>query len=277
MPLKAKSRLKRLLGRLTGTPSKPAAGWVEVERRGLRWRLCLDRYLDREVFERGAFEPATTHRMECFVRPGMRVIDIGANFGYYTTLLARLVGPAGHVWAFEPTQHYGRRIHEHLALNHLADRVTVLDYGLSDRTHESRISIDESSATLHQAAAEISSETARFRTLDEVAPALGIDRVDFVKIDTDGHEPAVLRGAAGILRRFHPVVAIEFSQANLDLAGSDVRHLRQQLEELGYALHSEITGGPYASRRQFLVECGNFTHSANVWAYPLPAAVRAAA
>lgn len=258
------SRVKRRLTR----PQPEPTGWVEATRLGLRWNLCLDRYLDREVYHHGAFEPASTRIVQATVKPGMRILDIGANFGYFTTLFAHLVGPTGHVWAFEPTQHYGSRIATHLRMNHLTERATVSPYGLSDKAFEARISIDESSATLHQNAPEVTSEQVRFEKLDDVAASLGIDQVDLVKIDTDGHELAVLHGAQQLLRRTHPIIFIEFSQANLDLAGSDVRELHAALVDLGYELHSETTGKPFDSRKQFLAECGNYTHSANVWAYP---------
>lgn len=249
-------------------------GWVECRRQGLRWKLRLDHYVDREVFYHGGFERETTDWLREVIRPGMRIVDVGANFGYFTTLCAHLAGPSGHVWAFEPTRFYGDRIGPHLEMNGLTERCTLVPLALSDHDDECEITISRSSATMHPVAADVPErmETIRLRRLDDVVDELKIEGVDFMKIDIDGHEPAMLRGAMRMLRRHRPILLIEFSQANLDVAGSDVREVRDLLESAGYALHSETTRQPYASREQFLRECGNFTYSANVWAFPRAAA-----
>lgn len=259
---------------LAAAQELPAAGWVEVERNGFCWRLCMDCYLDREIARRGVFEAATTRLVERFVRPGMRVLDVGANIGYFTLLFARLVGPTGHVWAVEPARAYRERLLGHLEANRLSDRVTVLDFGLSDHDGEATISVGESSATLHPVAdvPARGSETIRLRTLDAVVREAHLGRLDLIKIDVDGHEPAVLRGAVEYIGRHHPPILIEFCQESLDVACSDARTLREQLLDLGYVLHSEQSKAPFADRRQFLKECANFSHSANVWALP-PGAV----
>jgi len=202
--------------------------------------------------------------------PGMQILDVGANFGYYTTIFARLVGPTGKVWAFEPTVYYRERIYTHLELNGLSDRVTVLDYGLSDRNDQMVISIGNSSATLHPVSSEESIETEliRLRRLDDVYTSLGMKTCDLIKVDIDGHEPYFIAGAEQFLRKYRPIIVIEFNQSNLEAAGSDARSPRKQLNDLDYVLYSERTGRAFSSCREFLMECGSLSHSANVWAYP---------
>ena len=245
--------------------------WLDVRRDGLRWRLNRTHHIDRELLLSGCFESFTTKRLKQVVQPGMKVLDVGANIGYFSLLLAREVGPSGHVWAFEPTRAYGQRLREHLLLNQLEDRVTVLPVALSDHPDEAVISIGEASATLHPLdhAPAHGSETIQLRRLDDLVDELGIDRLDLVKVDIDGHEPAFLRGAAKTIARHQPIMIVEFFQGNLDMAGGDVRQLKTQLESMGYRLHSDRTGAPYSSRFDFLRECGNFNHSVNVWAYPI--------
>lgn len=245
--------------------------WLNVNRDGLRWRLNRTHHIDRELMLSGCFEPATTQRIKQLVQPGMKVLDVGANIGYFSLLLARQVGASGHVWAFEPTQAYGQRLREHLQINQLESRVTVVPMALSDHRDQAEISIGEASATLHPLdnAPARGCETIQLRKLDELVDELGIDRVDLVKVDIDGHEPAFLRGAEKTIRKHQPIMIIEFFQGNLDMAGGDVRQLKEQLETLGYRLHSDRTGEPYPSRFDFLRECGNFSNSVNVWAYPI--------
>lgn len=265
--------IERIAAKLFGPRKKEKptlAGWMEVERRGLHWRLCAESYVDRVIIERGCFEAATTERVEAFVKPGMRIIDVGANFGYFTAIMAHRVGAEGRVWAFEPARAYRERIHDHLRRNDLQDRATVLDYGLSDKAQELQLSIGESSATLHvvDEGGVQDREQVALKRLDDVYQKLGIDAVDFVKVDIDGHEPFFLDGAAGLLKKFLPVMVIEFSQLNLDRSGLTVMHQAKQLEDLGYALISEKTGKAFQSRTEFLIECGNYAYTANVWAHP---------
>jgi len=184
--------------------------------------------------------------------------------------MANLVGPSGHIWAFEPTLKYRRRLEKHLSMNRVGHRVQVVPHGLSDKSRSLAINIDECSATLHPVECKDvpTFESIELRCLDEVVDQLNIKEVDFIKLDIDGHEPQVLAGGEQLIRRCRPAMVIEFSQSNLDIAGSHVRLLKEQIEALGYRLFSDKTGRPYENQRQFLLECGNFTFSTNVWALP---------
>lgn len=244
---------------------------VDVERLGMHWRVDPQSCIGRSVIEHGAWEPATTKALLAAVRPGMRVLDVGANFGWFTLLLAHRVGQDGHVWAFEPVSGYRRTLRHHLIANGLDHRVTVVPYGLSDATAERPIVIGESSATMHWAGGEVprGREIVQLRALDDVAEALGIDRVDLVKLDLDGHEPRFLRGACRTLARWRPLLSLEFAQHCLHEDGSDVRQQLALLHALDYEACSETSGLPFGSDAEFLQQCGNFDRSANVLARPV--------
>jgi FkbM family methyltransferase len=209
----------------------------------------------------------------------MNILDVGANIGYFTLMFADAVGRAGHVWAFEPTPDYQERIADHLARNGLGDRVTLLPVGLSDRRQTCPISVGPCSATLHPVSADDTHAVrqVQLQPLDDLAQHLQLPRIDLIKIDIDGHEPAMLRGGEQLIRRDRPAIIIEFAQANLFSAGSDVLRLQAQLHDLGYQLHNEDTRAPYPSQHAFLQACGNYTHSANVWAFPAEAPAALAA
>jgi FkbM family methyltransferase len=244
--------------------------WTEVRRAGLLWRLDLERYLDREIEQHGCFETRTTDIVRQYVRPGMKILDVGANFGYFTTLFADLVGPNGHVWAFEPTQKYGQRIQWHLDANRMGDRVTVLDFGLSDCEQQKTIDLEEDTASLHlwHGSAVLGQESIRLRRLDDLAEQMHLPRVDFIKIDIDGHEPFFLKGAQAYLRQHHPAMLLEFAWRHLEMAGTDIWGLKTQLNDLGYELYSQQTLKRIEGDGQFLAEVGDRAHSsANVWAF----------
>ena len=241
-------------------------GVMEFECQSLTWRLDMRSSIAREMIATGVWEAGTTALVSDLVRPGMQTLSVGANFGYYALLMARHVGPSGHVWAFEPTQRYRAMLQRHLQMNDLADRVTVVPFGLSDTEASATIDISPQSASMHYAPEEtrVAQEEIELKRLDDVAAELGIERIDFISIDIDGHEPAFVRGGRETLRRDLPPIAMEFAQECLHYAGSDVRELAALLTDLGYQICSEATRQPYPNELAFLKECGNFRHYANV-------------
>jgi FkbM family methyltransferase len=269
MPRILSTLVRMLKGREpTIAPRLPASGWVEVERMGLHWRLNLESCISQSIVQFAVWEPSTTHLLTDLVRSGMHVLDIGANFGYYTLLLARQVGPTGHVWAFEPVKRFRDQLEWHVNRNGFDGRVSIVPYGLSDRSSTMTITGDASSATLHLTTPTPADRTddIALHALDDVAADLGIRRLDFIKIDIDGHEPCFLRGAQRTLSRFHPPMALEFAQHCLHVAGSDVREQARLLRDLGYAICREDTRQPYDSEMAFLMACGNFDRSGNALA-----------
>ncbi|HEX5707829.1 MAG TPA: FkbM family methyltransferase [Pyrinomonadaceae bacterium] len=274
--------LKRAGGKLIALSERvPGAGEsdapVEILEREGSWVVCragdyifrLDptQCVDADILDDGLFEPHSTTWVERLVRPGQVVADVGANLGYYTVRFSRLVGPQGHVHAFEPSPRYRARLQDHLRRNDCERNVTVSEFALSDREGEEHLYGDDVSASIHwvhDARRPSIEETIRLKTLDAYAREADFARLDFVKVDIDGHEPRFVAGAAETLRRFRPAILMEFAQLNLLTAGSDVDQLAAQLGDLGYSLYSERTGELYTSRTTFLVDVMNCAHTANV-------------
>ena len=238
---------------------------TELDALGFRWRLDMLSVISRSLYDKGVWEPDTTSLICDIVKPGMNVISVGANFGYYVLLLARQVGPSGRVWAFEPTQTFRDQLQWHVDANHVSDIVTIVPFGLSDHKGNADITISPQSASLHYAPGGTRQETINLCRLDDVAPDLGISEIDFVSMDIDGHEPAFLRGAKQTLSKNLPPIAMELAQRCLHFAGSDVREVASLLTEMGYEICSEKTRLPYESELEFLKSCANFNNDANVY------------
>ncbi len=238
---------------------------LELERLGLKWRLDTSSAISRVIEDQGIWEPRTTELILDCVKPGMQVLAIGANFGYFASLMARKVSPGGHVWAFEPTERFRAQLVWHVEANGLGDIVTVVPFGLSDSERSVEIELMEQSASLHfpPELPRAGAERIDLKPLDQVAERLGIGKVDFIQMDIDGHEAAFLRGARRLLSEQLPPIAMEFAQACLYFAGSDVREVRALLREIGYEIWSEKTRQPYKTEYEFLLDCGNFNQYAN--------------
>jgi len=225
----------------------------------------MESAIARSIIRTGVWEPDTTRVVLDCVKPGMHVLSIGANIGYFAMLMARSVGPTGRVWAFEPTKKFRKQLEWNIEANKLASRVTILPFGLSDHAKSAEIEMMAQSASMHfpPNLPRIGTESIELKQLDIVAADLGIEKIDFIQMDIDGHEAAFLRGAKQLLRKHVPPIAMEFSQACLYFAGSDVREVKKLLNELGYEIWSEKTRLPFKDEYEFLLECGNFSRHAN--------------
>lgn len=244
--------------------------WIVCRIEDLIWRLDPSQCVDQDLIDDGKFEPESTKWLPQIVRPGMVAIDVGANFGYYTVQLSKLVGSQGQVYAFEPSPRYRGRLLDHLERNGCAN-VIVSECGLSDRDEDGQLYGDNVSASMHwhdDGHEPIFEERIRLTTLDAYVREVGISRVDFIKVDIDGHEPRFITGATQTLVRFQPVILIEFANLSLWAAGSNAESLGRQLEELGYSLRNEKTGLPYPNHADFLRDAMNCSHSVNVLCFP---------
>lgn len=248
----------------------PAEGIREFTCLDLRWRLDLSSVITRSMIANGIWERDTTQVVLEYAKPGMQVLSVGANFGYYAMLMARQVGPTGHVWAFEPTRHWREQLDWHIQANGFGDRITVVPLGLSDHAGRHDIVLTPQSASMHYwpEIKTLGSESIELKPLDELAAGLGIKNIGFISMDIDGHEAAFLRGARQILSRERPPIAMEFAQRCLHYAGSDVREVARLLDEMGYVICGEDTRKPFGTEMDFLRQCGNFSTDSNALALP---------
>ncbi len=235
-------------------------------RRGVHYWLDKRSWLQRQIIETGQFEPESTRLIEKFVAPGDVVLDVGANIGYFTLLLSGLVGERGRVFAFEPTRHYREILCRNLEENEVSN-CHVEPYGLSNEEGELLASIGDSSATLHWVLADQKPrlrETIRLERLDDITDRLEIDRLDFVKIDIDGHEPLCFEGAWQTFSRHRPIILMEVSAPHYAHAGTSAGEFYDDLVAQGLHVYSESTLAEFSSRSDFLAECGDLECSANV-------------
>ncbi len=142
------------------------------------------------------------------VRAGMTVYDIGAHIGFFSLQCAQLVGPRGHVYAFEPRVENAERLRANAKANG-ATNIDVRPLAVSDASGEAAFVTHESSleGCLAQDGAA-SSVSVRTESIDALVRD-GMPPPDFIKIDVEGAEDRVIRGAARTIARHRPVMLIE--------------------------------------------------------------------
>ena len=250
--------------------TKQDGNWIFCRERGFVWKLDRTSGVDNSIIRTGFFEPQSIALVAQYVKPGMVIMDVGANFGYYAIQMSRFVGSNGFVHAFEPSSRFRERLLEHIRLNH-CENIIVNGFGLSDKKQALQLQESVDTATLqwwYESTKPLRQEQIQLVTLDSYVEEHGINRVDFIKVDIDGHEPQFVTGATTTLKQFQPTILIEFMQLALKLNDHDVERLGHTLESLGYVLCSEKTGKPFTNRINFLNETMNCAFSANVLCLP---------
>ena len=233
---------------------------------GLRFWLDETRPTDQVIKMRGEYEPTTTAAVKKILKEGDVVIDVGANIGYFTVLFNHLVGNSGCVIAFEPTQFYSQFLRKNLRANNFSDN-NVYEIGLSNKTQTAEINRGLMSATLHWVGDVDPSgrEHISLMPLDDFfneQPAP--EKIDFIKVDIDGHEPLFFEGARNTLQQFDPVVLLEISHPHYLKAGIDTADFYDYLTGQGYSIYTEDSFRTLESKEDYINLCVHFTHSVNV-------------
>lgn len=249
-------RLLRSLGKravyFLTNPSQIVRPQVDVPcvtNHGIGMVCSHENHIERHLLQAGVFEPESTEATVRCLRPGQVVFDVGANVGYYTLLMAKLVGAGGQVHAFEPTTWAYERCQRNLSLNPVlaAQPVFVNRAGLLAQVGRSVDAIESrfsAKVLAYQTREEMS-----FTTIDRYCAERGIKTVDFIKVDVDGHDVKVLRGARETIGKHRPTLLCEFCERVLLPHQDSVAHYVTLLEQYGY-VDCEVLDGPLRGKRK---------------------------
>jgi FkbM family methyltransferase len=178
-----------------------------------------DRVIAPYIKKHRMWEPLETSILLRCIEPGYRVVDVGANVGYYTLLFSRLVGKTGKVWAFEPEPANYKLLCASVLINDctnvvceckaVAERIGTQSLYLS--------SFNLGDHRLYPSSGRTACEV-ETTTLDEY---IADQPLDFIKIDTQGSEPRILTGMSGLVENCRTQLGclIEFSPGLLERSG----------------------------------------------------------
>ena len=230
-------RLGRTLGKVLGIVTRNASKIVIRQIDGVTFELDLREVIDASLFYSGTFEAEAERTITAMLKPGMTAVDIGANFGYHTFRMARAVGSDGKVIAIEPTEWAFAKLQRNIARNGFKN-IRLVKVALGDRDQGPTEVRLQSSYRLD--GTDLSTnEIVPMYTVDTAMTMNDVDRVDFVKMDVDGLEGKVIRGARETLTKHRPMLFFEVTPSAMRANGDDPVELVNTLTSLGYSLQTE--------------------------------------
>lgn len=229
-----------LLGWMRGWLPRPTGSGDAHLPDGRVLRCALSDRTQRTMFL-GLYEPEDTALVRSLLAPGDTFVDVGAHIGWFTTIASRRVGDAGRVTAFEPYAANAAALRGNLDRNNCRN-VTVLETALGSepgRLTLARARGDSGGVTALDWARDGKIE-APMAALDDLTGDLG--EVALIKIDVEGWEAHVLRGAPATLARTRRVL-IEMNRPCLTKAGSSPAELTALLREAGFTQFRTVLEG----------------------------------
>jgi FkbM family methyltransferase len=200
-------------------------------------------FLEWLVFFYGYHEPGLTRQIKRIFQPGFVAFDVGANVGSHSLIMSDRAGKDGKIFAVEPNPVAAQRLRENIALNQL-DNIAVLSYAFSDAPADKKLFVPVE-GTANRGVASLYPENVNYQrvevpveviTMDEVVRERGLSRLDFIKIDTEGNELKVLRGARNCIAKYRPLIVFEYDLRSWSNSGTDFAVAKEYFSGLNYSL-----------------------------------------
>jgi len=183
-----------------------------------------------------AYEPYTTELFKQVVKPGATVLDIGAQFGYYSLIAAKQIRQGGKVYAFEPVPNNFELLKRNIQINRCNQMIHAVQKAVGDKPTTVRIFVyrdsDSHGMYCHPKATVKETITVESIAMDEF---LGGQPVDVIKMDIEGNEPFALEGMKQTIAKSPSIILFtELNPAFLRRAGVKSEDYLTQLEDLGF-------------------------------------------
>lgn len=183
-----------------------------------------------------------------FVKPGMKVIDIGANIGATTLNLAKRVGSNGEVYSFEPSPYNYQRAYQNVSLNNFGN-IKLINQGLgNEKTTAFLYNVNTNNRGMQRLLKENSENNSyekapvEIDTLDNSMVNFSIPPPSFIKIDVEGYEFNVLLGGKETITKHRPALFIELDDNNLREQCNTAKELIKLITQFQYKIINAATG-----------------------------------
>ncbi len=198
--------------------------YINIDDKGVAFELLIDPkngVLDKYLSINTKYERHITEQMHNHIKAGDIVLDIGANIGLHTILLAKITGNSGQVHAFEPIPSIYTQLEKSIEKNNIKN-IRVEKFALGEKQEELDININlgcvASSSILDK---DVSNMTTNIKIQVKALDSLNLQKVDFIKLDVEGYEWNVIAGGMNTIKRYKPTIIFEYSPDYFRRAGNN--------------------------------------------------------
>jgi FkbM family methyltransferase len=217
-------------------PPHAAMSEVRIDH-GAKMELHPDDEVDRRIYF-NVMDEEIKYAIGKYVRANATALDVGANIGYFSLILAHAVGQHGKVHAFEPHPALYPRLQQHVIRNGFANTVEVHSCAVADfaGTVQFRLRADGGSSLGPRAGLDWNPIETPVDSLDAMIQHGELTPPGFMKIDVEGAEMQVLRGAEQLIREFRPVIVSEVGPLQQEFFGYSIVDLWDWAAARGYSM-----------------------------------------
>lgn len=233
-----------LISRLAPTQDQYEKGTIRnTTVNGINFRLDLSDLVAWFVY--WGFSERSRNSLYALAKESDVVFDIGANMGDVTLNMAKIVGETGKVFAFEPYHETFEKLRRNYELNTF-DNIELIESALAEKKGMVQmVRMDEHNSGMNRVASGNSDSSSAFiktTSLDEFVETNRIEKISLIKIDVEGFEMNVLRGARRTLQQLRPSLFIEIDDNNLRGQGASSVELLDFLKTFGYSFQHAESG-----------------------------------
>jgi FkbM family methyltransferase len=221
---------------------------------GVNFNVDISEYNGHAVYF-GLREPAT-QKLFSLIKPGMVVYDIGANIGVITLNIAKRIQPRGKVFSFEPDPYNFKCAQANINRNNFS-KIKLLNLGLGDeKTTAFLYNVNPNNRGMQRllqsnSNKEFEKTQVQIDTLDNTAQIFSMPAPSLMKIDVEGFELKVLKGATHIIDEYKPLLFIELDDNNLREQGNTAYELVKFLMQKGYNITNATSGNKINQQTDF--------------------------
>ncbi|MCB9091766.1 MAG: FkbM family methyltransferase [Halobacteriovoraceae bacterium] len=224
---------------------------ITATRNNINWLLDLNEAIDYCLYISGEYEPDLIHLYKHLIEnKDWVVLDIGANIGAHSLIMAKMMGRNAKVYALEPTKFAFQKLTQNIRLNEdLKEKVLPRNILLTNESQEVAITqissswdiskkISDSERNPYDGGFYKSTENATRMTLDQFIQSEKIKELDLIKLDVDGNEVDILRGSRSLFKTHRPILLVELSPIHFDHHPYQFSDLVEELSLLDYDFFS---------------------------------------